>query len=96
MSMKMIVKAAILSGSLLAATSAFADEQTVILEVSGMTCVSCPYIVRESLAAVDGVSTVEVSMADRSAIVTFDDSRTDIAALTSATTEMGFPSMLND
>lgn len=94
--MTAILKALIVGGSLLASVSAYAEERVVTLEVSGMTCVSCPYIVRESLAAVDGVSAVEVSMAEGSAIVTFDDSRTDIAALTSATTNMGFPSVLKE
>lgn len=87
-----ILKAAVFAGSLLAASSAFAGEQTVILEVSGMTCASCPYIVKQTLAAVDGVAAVEVSFADKSAIVTYDDSKTEVAAFTNATANMGFPS----
>ncbi len=94
--MKTFLKAAIFAGSLLATSSAFAGEQTVTLEVSGMTCASCPYIVKQTLAAVDGVTDVDVSFAEKSAVVTFDDSKTEVAALTLATTNMGFPSSLKE
>ncbi len=40
---------------------ALAAEQTVTLAVKNMTCASCPYIVKQSLAAVSGVSDVKVS-----------------------------------
>ncbi len=94
--MKTPLQAIIFVGSLLAVTSAFAGEQTVTLEVDGMTCASCPYIVKETLAAVDGVAAVEVSFADQSAVVTYDDSLTEVATLTEATTNMGFPSSLKE
>lgn len=94
--MQTILKAVIFAGSVLAAVPAFAGEQTVILEVSGMTCASCPYIVRQTLADVDGVTAVEVSFMEKSAVVTYDDSKTEVAALTHATTNMGFPSTLKE
>jgi mercuric ion binding protein len=72
-------------------SSVQAAEQTATLAVENMTCASCPYIVRESLLRVDGVSTVAVSFADKTAVVTFDDAVTDAAALTGATAEVGFP-----
>lgn len=59
-----------------------------------MTCASCPYIVKQTLAAVDGVTDVKVFFRERSALVTYDDSKTEVAALTSATASMGFPSSL--
>ena len=94
--MKATLRTAILAGSLLAATSALAGERTVTLEVSGMTCASCPYIVKQTLAAVDGVADVEVSFAEKSAVVTYDDSKTEVAALTAATAGMGFPATMKD
>jgi mercuric ion binding protein len=87
---------AMFAGGLLAATSAFAGEQTVTLEVSGMTCASCPYIVKQTLATVDGVTAVDVSFAEKSAVVTYDDGKTEVAALTLATSNMGFPSSLKE
>ena len=61
-----------------------------------MTCASCPYIVKQTLAAVDGVTDVEVSFAEKSAVVTYDDSKTEVAALTAATGDMGFPSTVKE
>ncbi len=94
--MKTILKAAIFAGGILAVTPAFAGERTVVLEVSGMTCASCPYIVRKTLAAVEGVTSVNVSLADKVAVVSFDDSKTEVAALTEATGDMGFPSAVKE
>ncbi len=94
--MRTTLLAVIYAGSLLAGAPAFAGEQTVTLEVSGMTCASCPYIVKQTLAAVDGVAEVEVSFAEKTAVVTFDDNKTDVAALILATTDMGFPSKMKE
>ena len=82
----------VMAGWLLAGGAALAAERTVTLEVANMTCVTCPYIVRASLADVPGVSGIEVSYERRTAVVTFDDSVADVAALTAATAKVGFPS----
>lgn len=74
----------------LALSSANAAEKTVALAVDGMTCASCPYIVKQSLLRVAGVEKVEVSFEMRRALVTFDDSRTTVAALAAATSDVGF------
>ena len=66
--------------------------RTVTLQVDNMYCASCPYIVKQSLAAVPGVKDVSVSFRNKTAIVTFDDTQTNVAALTDATFEMGYPS----
>ncbi|MCE8010413.1 mercury resistance system periplasmic binding protein MerP [Billgrantia desiderata] len=71
---------------------AWAAMQTVTLSVPGMTCAACPIIVKTALNQVGGVSQVEVSYADREAVVTFDDTRTSVEALSEATTNAGFPS----
>ena len=39
-----------------------------------------------------GVKAVTVSFGDKTAVVTYDDTRTDVTALTRATTEAGYPS----
>ncbi len=76
----------------LLASPALAAVRTVTLAVENMTCASCPYIVKESLAAVQGVSAVEVSFENRTATVTFDDATTNIVTLIKATTDAGYPS----
>ncbi len=92
--MKTVIKLILLSIFLLAPATGFAAEKTVTLAVEKMTCVSCPYIVKKSLTKVKGVQKVKVSFADKKAVVTFDDSKTTVAALTKATTQNGFPSKL--
>lgn len=81
-----------LAAALIANASAFAAERKVTLAVEKMTCASCPYIVKQALTRVPGVKHAEVSFEQKSAVVTFDDAKTDVAALTSATSEAGFPS----
>ena len=71
---------------------ALAAQQTVTLSVPGMTCSACPITVKAALNKVDGVSQVDVSYADLEAVVTFDDARTSVEALTEATINAGYPS----
>nr|WP_240126221.1 mercury resistance system periplasmic binding protein MerP [Thermomonas alba] len=69
-----------------------AATQTVTLSVPGMTCAACPITVKKALSKVDGVSRIEVDIDKREAIVTFDDSKASVAALTDATRNAGYPS----
>lgn len=86
--------AAVVVAMVWAPAIAHAAERTVTLEVANMTCASCPYIVRQVLSRVPGVTAVEVSYASKQAVVTFDDEKADVAALTEATAGIGFPSKL--
>jgi periplasmic mercuric ion binding protein len=72
--------------------SAFAAEKTVTLAVKNMYCASCPHTVKASLLAVPGVTNVVVSAEDKTAVVTYDDSKTQVDALVKATTNAGYPS----
>ncbi len=86
--------AALFAAVLLAgAAPAYAGEKTVTLSIA-MWCASCPYIVQRSLETVEGVAEVAVSFADQSATITFDDQRVNVAALTAATAEIGFPATI--
>ena len=77
---------------LIATSSSYAAERTVTLAVQNMYCAACPHTVRASLQAVPGVERVTVSMEHKTAVVTYDDTRTGLEALTSATTNAGYPS----
>lgn len=88
------LSATLLSAAALTGTTAFAADKTIRLDVQGMTCASCPYMVSRSLRKVDGVKAVDVSLQSKLAIVTFDDAKTTIAAMTRATRDAGFPSTL--
>ena len=77
---------------LFASSAALAAEKTVTLAVQNMYCAACPHTVKASLEPVPGVTKVAVSYKDKTAIVTFDDARTGVNALTTATTNAGYPS----
>lgn len=92
--MKRLATLAALSIGLLASGAAFAAEQTVTLSVANMSCATCPPTVRKALSAVPGVTKVVVSLEQMSAVVTFDDQKATIAALTAAATNAGYPTKL--
>ncbi|MEO5698211.1 MAG: mercury resistance system periplasmic binding protein MerP [Burkholderiaceae bacterium] len=81
-----------LASAVVMATSAWAAERTVTLAVPSMDCPVCPITVKKALTRVDGVSKAEVDFDQRRAVVTFDDAKTDVGALTKATTNAGYPS----
>lgn len=77
---------------LAAALPALAATKTVTLAVPSMYCAMCPITVKKALRAVPGVSKVDVSFGKKDAVVTFDDTKTSVAALTKATADAGYPS----
>ena len=96
--MKRIYAAAFLTLLVFASDGAGAAQQTAKLSVANMYCASCPYIIRQALARVPGVTDVKVSYDPASAtavaIVAYEDNEVDTAALTAATSDVGFPSNL--
>lgn len=74
------------------AAPAWAATQTVTLSVPGMTCAACPLTVKQALSKVQGVSKTEVSYEKKQAVVSFDDAKTNVQALTKATADAGYPS----
>jgi len=64
----------------------------VTLSVPGMYCLACPYVVKQSLAKVGGVGQVNASFDTKIATVTYDDQKTNVAALIAATAQAGYPS----
>lgn len=92
--MKKATLIALAFSAFFASGAAFAAEKSVTLVVEDMTCASCPYIVQQSLKAVPGVKTVEVSLKSQSATVTYDDAETSPAILVKATTDAGYPSQV--
>ena len=93
--MKNIKPLLLASLMLSASTHSYAAEQTIVLDVDNMTCVSCPYQVRKSLERVDGVISAEATLETGKAVVVYEDSLTTVAALTEATTNAGYPSQLS-
>ena len=85
--MKTLVSLIALMGAL--SSPAWAATKTVTLAVPGMTCAACPITVKTALAKVDGVEKTEVSFEKREAVVSYDDAKTTVAALTKATAGAG-------
>ena len=86
------IKTLSISLLLAAALPALAATKTVMLSIPSMTCPVCPITVKKALNAVPGVSRVDVSFAKKDAVVTFDDAKTSVVALTKATANAGYPS----
>jgi periplasmic mercuric ion binding protein len=89
--MKKSLNAFALIGSLIATPAAWAGERTVTFAVDNMTCASCPYIVKNSMAAVPGVAKVAVSYQNKTATVTFDDAKANPDAIAAASKNAGYP-----
>jgi mercuric ion binding protein len=76
--------------------AAFAAPQTVTLSVPSMNCSACPLTVKTALQRVDGVEKVVVTYEPKEAVVTFDDAKTTVDKLRTATANAGFPSLLKE
>ena len=74
---------------------AWATPRTVTLSIPTMDCPVCPITVKKALGQVAGVSKADVNFDKRQAIVTFDDAKASIEALTRATKEAGYPSTVS-
>jgi periplasmic mercuric ion binding protein len=86
--------ALVLGFGLLASPTALAGEKTITLTVKNMYCAACPHTVKSSLEAVSGVTKAVVSYKDKTAVVTYDDAKTNANALTAATTNAGHTNYL--
>ncbi|HSU65099.1 MAG TPA: mercury resistance system periplasmic binding protein MerP [Burkholderiales bacterium] len=75
-----------------ASSAALAEVKTVTLSVPGMYCEMCPATVKKAISRVQGVSKVDASFKTKEAVVTYDDSQTNVDALIKATANAGYPS----
>ncbi len=56
-----------------------------------MNCATCPVIVKTALNKLDGVESVQVSMADKTVRVEFDNEKVSEPELAETVTNAGFP-----
>lgn len=56
----------------------------VEMSITGMSCMGCVETVRYSVASIDGIDTVSVSLENANALVTFKPQQTDTAAIRKA------------
>ena len=71
---------------------AFASPQTATFSVPTMSCASCPVTIKAALTKVPGVASIKSDLAKRQTTVVYDDAKTNLAALSKATADAGFPS----
>jgi periplasmic mercuric ion binding protein len=93
---KRLLESLALDLATLITTPVWAATQTVTLSVPGMACAACPFTVKKALSKVDGVTKAEVSYAKREAIVTFDDTKTSVEAMSKASESAGYPASLKE
>lgn len=72
------------------ATHQEAALRTVVIPVEGMSCVACAARIKKTLAAIEGVGHVEVSLGERRARVAFDSSRVSPERLVAAINGLGY------
>lgn len=71
-----------------------AAERSVTLSVERMICSVCGYRVKKALESLAGVRQATVSVADKSAVVIYDDTQADVSVLTAASAKVGFPAVV--
>jgi copper chaperone CopZ len=64
--------------------------KTVILPIEGMSCVACAARIKKTLTSIDGVSAVEVNLAERNARVRFAPSKLSPSRLVAAVNGLGY------
>ncbi|MEI8647124.1 mercury resistance system periplasmic binding protein MerP [Paraglaciecola sp. Hal342] len=92
---KMMKKIALLSLLALTSLTAFAAENSYFGSPNHELC-DLPIYGQKGLTKVEGVSKAEVTFETKLAVVTFDDEKTTVKALTEATTNAGYPSTLKE
>ena len=62
----------------------------VTIHIDGMSCNHCTASVTAALTALTGVETVQVSLEDKNAVVTYDAAKVTADALADVVEEIGF------
>jgi copper chaperone CopZ len=81
-------------GSAPAVPIANANLRRVVIPVEGIWCVACEIPVRHALKRIDGVTSVQVNGAGKTAIVDYDPAKTNPARLVAAINSTGYQAVL--
>jgi copper chaperone CopZ len=73
-----------------------ADLQRVVIPVEGMSCTTCEIAVRHALKRIDGVKSVHVSLATKTATVDYEAAKTTLEQLVAAINSTGYRASLPD
>lgn len=72
------------------ATGSAAQVKTVTIPIEGMSCVACAARVKNALRSIDGVTAVEVSLAQRAAQVRYVEKKVAPQHLAAAVNKLGY------
>ena len=64
--------------------------------VENMTCATCPISVKKAMLRVEGVKSVDIDFATKTAQVVFDPARTKPDAIGAASSDVGYPARETD
>lgn len=67
-----------------------ANQERLLLKISGMHCASCVSTIEKGLSRLEGVRNAQVNLAMNSAVVDFDPSRLDDGAIIGAISKLGY------
>lgn len=70
-----------------------AAPQSAKIEIDTMTCGPDPHAIRAALLSIKGVDAVEVSLEQKTAIISFDNVQTNLDALMAAVATTGHASL---
>ena len=71
--------------------TAQANEVTQSFAVENMTCPACPFTVKKAMARVEGVKSITVDFAAKTATAVFDATVTTAQEIAAASTNVGYP-----
>ncbi len=93
--MNRMIKGLVVSLVLLSPLIVFAGDAATTLAIDGMHCALCAPAVTKALKQVDGVKTVDVSLADKRAVVVADDT-VKPESLIAAVAKVGFSATVDE
>lgn len=72
------------------------EQATARLTIENMTCATCPIAVRKAMMRVEGVKSVDIDYAARTAEVVYDTAATTPELIAAASTDVGYPASVTD
>ncbi len=91
---KTIWMTAIAACMTLSAQQSWAEERSVTLHISGMTCGTCPISVRHRAMQMPGVHAATADLQTASATITYEDREQSAQAIAQAITDLGYPAVI--
>lgn len=88
---KLILTAGLISLITISAQNVLAQEQMVTIQVTGMTCGTCPISVRHRAMQMKGVRSASVDINTSLATVVYEDTQQSPQAIAQAITQLGYP-----